>query len=389
MKKERAPLSMPQAAREKFEAFVSYKAGHRMMGEKADEVMRLLDGAIEPLLIFIFGPTGVGKSTLVTDLQRRLIEKYRPEMEANPGRFAYVSVEVPAPDTATAFSWRAYYADILVALEDPLINKKVNYPMGGIRRGDDGKIVMNTGTTTAALSRAMVQALKLRKPGAVILDEAEHLLEVSGGKRFLDHLKLLRSIANLTRIPHILVGTYGLLDFMDLNETLRRRSKKVHMPRYDAERKEDQRAFNLVVAKFQGKLPCSCNLLAHSDYLFEGSIGCIGLLKVWLSAAVSTVLRENRVAMTLEDLKNHALPPNDLYLMLDAAVKGEAHLTADPNAWEMVQAMLRPTKAKKDADARKAAHYAKKIVKKGNQSPGERAPARDPVGVPDYESVSA
>jgi hypothetical protein len=248
---------------------------------------------------------------------------------------------------------------------------------------------MNTGTTTDALSRAMVQALALRRPGAVILDEAEHLLEVSGGKKFLQHLKVIRSIANRTGIPHILVGTYELLDFMDFNATLRRRSKKVHMPRYDAESKEDQRAFNLVVSKFQDKLPCSCDLLAHSDYLFEGSIGCVGLLKVWLSGAVSAVLRENREAMTLEDLKNHALPPNDLCLILGDAVKGEAHLMADPNAWEMVQAMLRPTKANKDAQARKAADDAKRIAKKGNRAPGERAPARDPVGVPDYESVPA
>jgi hypothetical protein len=397
MRKERAPLSMSPDARAKFSEFEAYKAGHRVMGVKADEVMRLLDGAIEPLLIFVFGPTGVGKSTLVIDLQRRLIDKYRPELEANPGRFAHVTVEIPAPDGPTAFSWRGYYADILVGLEDPLVNKKIDYPMGGIRRGDDGKVIMNTGTTTAALSRAMVQALTLRNPGAVILDEAEHLLAGGGGNKFLDRLKVLRSIVNRTKVPHILVGTYELLDFMEFNTTLRRRSKKVHMPRYDAESKDDQKAFNLVVQKFQDKLPCSADLLSHSDYLFEGSIGCVGLLKVWLSGALSTVLRENRSEMTLHDLESNAMPPSDLCLMLDAAVKGEEQLGNDAEALQRLRDALRPIQAKKEADAKRAAAEAtKKAANEEKKAagvlilkPGERAPTRDPIGVPDHESAAA
>jgi energy-coupling factor transporter ATP-binding protein EcfA2 len=389
---------MSPEAREKFAAFEAYKAGHSMMGIKADEVMRLLDGAIEPMLIFVFGPTGVGKSTLVTDLQRRLIERYRAEMEVDPGRFAHVTVEVPAPDAPTAFSWRGYYADILVGLEDPLVSKKIDYPMGGIRRGDDGKVVMNTGTTTGALSRAMVQALKLRRPGAVILDEAEHLLAGGSGSKFLDRLKVLRSIVNRTRIPHILVGTYELLDFMELNTTLRRRSKKVHMPRYYAESKNDQKAFNLVVQKFQDKLPCSADLLSHSDYLFERSIGCVGLLKVWLSGALSTVLREDRSVMTLDDLESTAMSPSDLCLMLDAAVKGEQQLGSnDAEALQRLRDGMQPIRAQKEAEAKEAADKAAaQAAAEANKAagvailkPGERGPARDPIGVPEHESAAA
>lgn len=380
--KEREALSMSPEARAKFEEFGSYKAGHRILMDKADEIMRLLDGAIEPLLIFVFGPTGVGKSTLMAELQRRLIVTLMPQMEADPSVFPHVTVEVPAPDSPTPFSWRSYYADVLVALKDPLISKKVDYPMGGVRRGDDGKILLNTGTTTPALARAMEQALRVRRPGAIILDEAEHLLEVSGGRKFLEHLKVLRSIANRTRIPHILVGTYELLDFMDMNPALRRRSKKVHMPRYRADSAEDRKSFNTAVFKFQQKLPCKADLMTHNEYLYEGSLGCVGLLKVWLSSALSAVLRTNRSVMTLTDLQSSALPPDDLVLILAAALKGETQLKGKPKALDQLREMLRLNGLPSDED------NGENSAKKGNRKPGQRNPVRDPVGMPQYAAAT-
>jgi hypothetical protein len=385
--KQRLPLSMSPEARVLFVKFRDYKAGHRMLQDKADEVMRLLDGAIEAQLIFIFGPTGVGKSTLIAELERRLTQRLTLELEEDVGRLPHVTIEVPPPDSGRTFSWRSYYADALIALEDPLVSKKIDYPMGGIRRGDDGKVVLNTGTTTAALARAMTQALIMRNPGAVILDEAEHLLEVSGGAKFLEHLKVLRSIANRTMIPHILVGSYELLNFMDLNTTLRRRSHKVHMPRYRADSEADQRSFNTAVFKFQKELPCASDLMANTEFLYERSLGCVGLLKVWLSRALSAVLRENRTALTFEDLEVNALPAEDLCLILGAAIKGEARFAGDAEAVGTLREMLRLNVVPSDGEP--SVQNNAGSGKKGNRRPGDRNPVRDPVGAKNYDAAAA
>jgi hypothetical protein len=385
--KERLPLSMSPEARALFLKFQEYKAGHRVLQEKADEVMRIIDGAIEAQLIFIVGPTAVGKTTLIAELERRLIQRCSLELQKDMGRLPYVTIEVPAPDSGRTFSWRSYYADALIALEDPLVSKKIDYPMGGIRRSHDGKVLLNTGTTTPALARAMTQALIMRNPGAVILDEAEHLLEVSGGAKFLDHLKVLRSIANRTMVPHILVGTYELLNFMDLNATLRRRSQKVHMPRYRADSEADQRSFNTAVFKFQKALPCASDLMAHTEHLYERSLGCVGLLKVWLSRALSAVLRENRSTLTFEDLEANALPAEDLCLILGAALKGEARFASDGAAEGTLREMLRLGVAPADDGA--AAQDNAGSGKKSDRRPGERNPVRDPVGGQNYAVAAA
>src|SRR5260370_8533378 len=78
----------------------------------------------------------------------------------------------------------------------------------------------------------------------------------------LDHVK---SLAIMTQVVHVLVGTYDLMVFRNLSAQLSRRSIDVHFPRYHATHEADMRAFKSVLWPFQRNLPLEENpdLLQH------------------------------------------------------------------------------------------------------------------------------
>ena len=71
---------------------------------------------------------------------------------------------------------------------------------------------------------AVEQAVRYRRPVAVMIDEAQHLGKIPSGRRLLDQLDVIKSIANQTKTAHVLFGTYDLLAFRNLNGQLARRS---------------------------------------------------------------------------------------------------------------------------------------------------------------------
>ena len=74
--------------------------------------MPLLKQAIqEPAgwsLIFVYGPTGVGKTTLRRRVEKQLKESMMEALRQDPGLVPVVSMEAAAPDSSQ-FSWKDYY----------------------------------------------------------------------------------------------------------------------------------------------------------------------------------------------------------------------------------------------------------------------------------------
>ena len=90
---------------------------------------------------------------------------------------------------------------------------------------------------------------------------------MSSGRRLLDQLDVIKSIANCTGTPHVLVGTYDLLAFRNLSGQLRRRSLDVHFGRYRANRPGEAAIFANVLRSFAAQLP-----LAEPPDLVKNSI---------------------------------------------------------------------------------------------------------------------
>jgi hypothetical protein len=161
-----------------------------------------------------------------------------------------------------------------------------------------------------------------------MLDEAQHLARVGPGRRLSDQLDVVKSIANYTKTVHVLLGTYGLLAFRNLSAQLSRRSFDIHFPRYRAEDPGDRKAFLTVLRSFEQQLPLSepPELVNEWEYLYERSIGCVGVLKDWLVRALTAVLRRGDCALTFRELKMQALNVSQCDKMLAEALEGEVRL---------------------------------------------------------------
>src|SRR5205823_3326489 len=129
---------------------------------------------------------------------------------------------------------------------------------------------------------------------------------------------LQRSRARLY-IIHVLVGTYDLLNFGQLNGQIGRRCYPVHFPRYLLQREADCLEFQSALVSLLEQVPLRCDVETlvgtYWVYFYEGCIGAIGVLKDWLMRAVSTALDEGLDRLSLDCLQDHALPTDILRQM--------------------------------------------------------------------------
>lgn len=319
-------------------------------------------------LILVFGPTGVGKTTLRCRLEQQLWEAGRSMMEQDPGHIPVVGLEVAVAD-AESFRWRDYYQRALAALDEPMLKNKIIPDHVLEKRAE----LRNSGRykVTAELRWALEQALRQRRPVAFIVDEAQHFKRIASGRRLLDQMDTLKSLANLTGITHVLIGTYELLGFAQLSAQLDRRSCEIHFPRYHIDVPEEMLAFKRVLLTFQRHLPLTGepDLVAQAEYFYERSAGCVGVLKDWLTRALATALEDGQETLTKTGLEKQALPHRKLLRMAREIREGEETLSTNSRTQTELRSLLgmstESTEQHPPVSSRKV---------------GKRKPVRDTVG---------
>ena len=379
----RSLLQEPAAARLAY--FKAYTVAHPTLGAADAALGRLIREPAGVTLVFVFGPTGVGKTTLRRRIEQRLWTEASAELQRDRGRLPAVGVEAVAPDGGT-FRWRDYYVRALAALEAPLLGA-VELPRDeGACRAMDRSARLLHRMATAEVRRALEQTLVQRRPAAFLIDEAQHLTKMASGRRFQDQMDCLKSLASLTETVHVLVGTYDLLALCDLNAQLRRRSADIHFPRYRAERGEDLRAFKSVLWAFQRHLPVATepDLLDHWEFCYERSIGCVGILKEWLIRCLVAVLDAGEPTLTFPQLQRWALAPTQCMKLIAEARDGEAQRVEPPESNARLRAGLGLPPAPVSLPPRGAGSTGEPppdaTQRTRARRVGERQPTRDPVG---------
>src|SRR6266702_5645305 len=208
---------LDQPPSERLSYFKAYTVAHPFL-ERADEKVR--STLREPggaLLIFIIGPTGVGKTTLLTFIEQRLLELAQAQLSRDPDYVPVIKLDAMAP-SSRQFRWPDFYTRALMAVSEPLIDYKVDsqaiIPIYNekMRRHVPPQLVGDA----AMLQRSWEQVLRYRKPNAIFVDEAQHLAKTAGGSRLIDQLDHVKSLAVATKTMHVLAGTYELLVFRNL-----------------------------------------------------------------------------------------------------------------------------------------------------------------------------
>lgn len=295
----------------------------------------LLMNILEPddtLVFFVFGVTGVGKTTLRLRFQKLLLEKFLPYLQNNPGQIAVAGIEA-IPAERGNFSYKDYYIRALEALNEVLIEYKVDYGLPLLESNNPELPNQVHRKDAPALRRAMEKVFRFRQIKAFTVDEAQHLLMMAGGHQMLHQINWIKSIANLTSTVHILFGTYELLNCPTLNGQVGRRSEDIHFSRYYPDVPEDVAEFIRVIRTFQRHVPLRIepNFEPHYEYLLSGSVGCVGLLKNWITRSLRVAFAEEAHTLSAKHLQQGAFSPDRINKIREEAEQGERLLQNESN----------------------------------------------------------
>jgi hypothetical protein len=286
-----------------------------------------------------------------------------------------IGLEAAAPDSGQ-FNWKDYYIRALLALEEPLIGDKIDHGLLGHGRHGTGRVRIQRSTSAPDLRRALEQCLRQRRVSVVIVDEAQHLRRLTSGRRLLDQMDTLKSLAALSDTVHVLVGTYELLGLADLSAQLSRRSVVLYFGRYHAEVPDDLLAFKSVLLTFQRHLPLATepDLLGRWEELYERSAGCVGVLKTWLQQALAAALEADAATPERHQLERCAPSTRTLLSLVRESTEGEAALGQRDRERGELRLLL-------GLETDRIPASAATPNGKGASRVAQRRPLRDPVGV--------
>jgi len=375
----RALLDQPAEARMAY--FRAFTMAHPLLKEADVALKQAIQDPAGWSLIFVYGPTGVGKTTLRLRVEKHLKQSLLEELRENPGRVPVASIEAPAD--SPQFSWRDYYRRALVALEEPLIDHKISYRVRGVFRDGCGRLTLDPRAVGLEVRYALEGALLHRRPVAFFIDEAQHLAKIKSGRKLQDQLDSIKSLASLTNTVHVLIGTYELLPFRNLSAQLSRRSVDIHFRRYRPDRQGDYVTFQSVVFTFQRHLPLSgeSDLLKHFDYCYERSIGCVGVLKDWLTRALAVALVSNSAVITRKILEQTAWSVDQSERMAKEALEGESELVENEESRGRLRKLLcLDAIASLNRDCIIPTDDGPSVAGPRKRRVGQRRPVRDVVG---------
>jgi energy-coupling factor transporter ATP-binding protein EcfA2 len=378
------PCRTPASLESRFEYFRAYTVAHPRLAEAKEMLMNAIHGAEPNSLIFVFGPTGVGKTTLRLKIEQLIAQELLSELKKDLTRIPVVSVEAIAPESGS-FNWRDHFKRLLYQLDEPLVDRKLNRPVEENVAGATRHFMPTPRAVGTEYRYAVEQAIRYRRPAAVMIDEAQHIGKISSGRRLIDQLDVIKSFANQTKTAHILLGTYDLLAFRNLNGQLSRRSIDVHLARYRAEHSDDRQTFINVVQSFEKHVPFDepSDLVSNWEFLYERSLGCIGILKEWLVRAVTVAYRNGDRKLTRAVVEAQALCIAQCEQLHAETTDGELKLQERHEAVARFRGKLGLcTSGRAQAGSALA-------VSSGKRSrPGQRLPTRDLIGQVDASAAA-
>ena len=262
---------------------------HPRLREAVDALRSSLALGMEPRILALVGPTGVGKSTALDILERELQEE---------GRTVVKIVCQPPGNNGFEFAklhWRLLsQAAGGVCPDDHICPDKEAEHLKegrGVRQGQ-GSIDEQRLGVLAFLGQLGVTV--------VVFDEAQYATRIRGSRTQADQLDVVKDCVDRSRIPHILAGTYELNALFGANEQAVRRLRVHHFRPYYLDVEEDREVLAEIVGQLLLELPLpepqrSVDALEqHVPAICVRSMGCVGVLKDWLLDGLRVALQEGR-----------------------------------------------------------------------------------------------
>ena len=386
---------MSPEARARLEAFKAVKVKHPRLEEADRRITQAIEEHAGYSHLWVYGPTGVGKSTVARAVTARFVSE-----EPNRAVVPVVWVEARPSDTG-GYARLDYYNQVLSRLrEHAAVKDRLLQQALSARPSQKGVSAVEW----LEVREAVEYALARLQVKAVVIDEAQHLMQVAAPLRPLDQLNWLNSLTNHTQILHVLVGPYDLYDVRNLFGQAARRGRDVHFPRYHLKPKEERTEFVGALRYLLEHVPLTCDvdqLLSQWRWFAEGSIGCVGILRDWMVDTVAMLLKEGKTTLTREALHACALEVGQRVRLEMEARAGERKVEdGQAHSQQQLQALLGKAGRgqQEDSSASPGVDTSPSSPPEPQPSPTrppstgrsriERAPTRDPVGTGLVEAPS-
>src|SRR6266702_3799441 len=307
--------------------FKDYTVWHPRLVQVQTHLLHTIWEPADVAHVVVCGPSGVGKSKLAEVLARRL-NSPKPGLNGHSSRRVLL-INTRPPDGAL-FHRTNFYQKGLALLGKTTIDRRIQMDITTAEHLVEKKKPKGKATAypdNPEVRDAYEEELRRLALRTVILDEAQHLIESGDGKQIKEQLNWIKSMATETGVLHILIGTYDLLPFCNLDGQMARRGSEFHFAPYHMEDETDCQAFRNAFSSLLKHIPLRVDhdgLLQRWWYFFEGSLGCIGILKQWLVRALYRALREASAELTRAHLEKSVLPDAKWERMRADARSGEA-----------------------------------------------------------------
>ncbi len=309
--------SLHPALESRLAALQQYKIKHASLEKMDILLMNAIEEHTSYSILALYGPSGVGKSTVM----KRIAERCREE-EPDSSVVPVVVVQASPEDIGRA-SRLDFYRQVLhqlrghVAVRDRILNLHLARERG--KKSTDPAEWLE-------MRDAVSYALDLLRVKAVCIDEAQHLMQADAAHKPSIQLDWLKSLTNRSNLLYILVGNFSLYDFCHLNGQLARRVREEQFCRYHLENQADAVEFTSALKALLEQIPLQVDIpemLTHWKWFGEWSIGCIGILSDWVVETAATLCRAGETVLTLESLAKHALKPAQRLKLETEARTGE------------------------------------------------------------------
>jgi DNA polymerase III delta prime subunit len=210
-------------AQAKLTAFKAYTVTHPLLEQTGGALIQALREPAGFAHVLLYGPTGVGKTTVLTHVTTHLFPFFLSQSTLAQGAVSSPGVRVPYPLEARVpspllllearipdggtFNRADYYRTALDKLGEPFYGE---YRLIDIHEGQTWETKTRTRGRAAQFSdsgqlrHALEDAASRRGVRAIIIDEAQHLMKVAGGAKLLDQLEWLKSMSNTMSMVHVM-----------------------------------------------------------------------------------------------------------------------------------------------------------------------------------------
>jgi Cdc6-like AAA superfamily ATPase len=260
-------VPLPKDVQDRLDQFKAFAARHPILDQVEQEVLHAVWEPAGFAYLLVYGPSGVGKSTMMHHIVRRLNASRLNAPEGRTGSHPMLLLEVRPPD-GELFHRTDYYRTALRHLGQTSFERRMMVDISTEHAWEK----KGAGRTSSRyhddpeLRHALEDTLRTQHVRAVVLDEAQHLMTAGKATAPLDQLDWIKSMTNVTGVLHILLGTYSLLHFCNLNGQTARRRLEMHFPRYQCHAEADGQAFRNVLLTLLTQVPLAVDreaLLQH------------------------------------------------------------------------------------------------------------------------------